>query len=172
MSWTIWLRVAVVTLVLVPFVQAATRFWARRVQVGGRHLRVLEACALGNDGRVYLVEVAGRVYALAAGAKGFQVVGEVNAPEVLLACAPGEGVGGGSPAVRGWAEGWLSRAAGLWRQWLGYWRRPGDQDGRETGDLQCPSSGRASALGVLEEQVARVRRLSEARDEGVGTFNR
>ncbi|HHW14567.1 MAG TPA: flagellar biosynthetic protein FliO, partial [Firmicutes bacterium] len=135
-----WLRVAAVTLVLVPFVQGATRFWARRVQAGGRHLRVLEACTLGNDGRVYLVEVAGRVYALAAGAKGVQVIAEVEAPELLFACGPGEGMGGVPPSLPEKLAGWLSQAAALWERWRG-------GRGEETAGPAAASGGRAEALG-------------------------
>lgn len=154
MSWTIWLRVVAVTVVLVPFVQLATRFWAERTQAGGRHLRVLEACNLGPDGRLYLVEVGGKVYALASAAKGIQVIDEVQAPEVLTELRSGEGVRGQGPGLWG-TPGWAAAAVDALRRVLG---APGARS-QEPGEWVRAAGTRA--VDVLQGHLARVRRVGQ-----------
>ncbi|MDI6870363.1 MAG: flagellar biosynthetic protein FliO [Bacillota bacterium] len=163
MSWLVWLRVVAVTAVLIPFVQISTRFWAERAQSGGRHLRVLETCSLGSDGRLHLVEVAGKVYALACGAKGIQVIGEVAAPEVLSELSRGEGVRTEVLPLAGQVTGWLAAGRALLRRLGG---------GRGDADLRGGNEARRRTVEALEGQLARLRRLSSAGDEAFAVGKR
>lgn len=163
MSWVMWLRVVAVTVVLIPFVQAATRFWAGRAQAGTRHLRVLEACSLGSEGRLYLVGVGDKVYALASGTKGIQVIDEVVTPEVLAELKKGEGV----PPERSQASGlarWVSAGA-VWAGRLLSGRKPG-------GFERLADDDENEAVRALQQQLARVRRVGSTGDEALAALKR
>ncbi|MGE5552329.1 MAG: flagellar biosynthetic protein FliO [Betaproteobacteria bacterium] len=159
MSWYLWLRVVAVTALLIPFVQFCTRFWAERAQIGGRHLKVLESCSLGSDGRLHLVEIAGKVYALSAGAKGIQIICEVEAPEALVDLRRGEGVRGERlPLVSNlvaWLTGTMCPPRRLRRQ---------EVAGSSWSDGERSPS---RAVDILAEQVQRLRRLGCPGDEAV-----
>lgn len=152
MSWLIWLRVVAVTVLLIPFVQLSTRFWAERSQLGGRHLRVLETCSLGPDGRLYLVEVGGKVYALASVAKGLQVIDEVTAPEVLSDLRRGEGVRAEVPSLVAPLANLVSQGAAVLRRTLGRdtagGRRAQDEAGRRAVELLAAQLHRVRRMGM------------------------
>lgn len=159
MSWLVWLRVVAVTVVLIPFVQMSTRFWAERSQPngGGRHLRLLESLSLGSDGRIYLVEVAGRVYAFLSGAKGFEVIGEVEAPDLLTQAHRGEGVRGDGLAMPSYLTSALAAATSLWHRLA---------EGREAGSGALDEDGNRT-VELLQAQLVRARQVGRAGDEAL-----
>jgi hypothetical protein len=123
---------------------------------------LLEACSLGNDGRVYLVEVAGKVYALLSGARGTQVIDEVEAPGLLAELRRGEGVRGGGVALPGLLMASLSSGLSWWRRLTerqGAMNRAGDEEANRTVEL-------------LQAQLARVRRMGRAGDEALAVGKR
>lgn len=135
-----------------PFVYLSTRFWAGRAAGGGRHLRVLESCALTNESRLQIVEIAGRIYVLAVGGKGVQVLEEVTAPETL---AELKSVAGVSPDVPGvmTAFSWLKRTIESWQT-------------RHAEALVVEDSG-PTDLEALRSQLERLRQLDAATGDEV-----
>lgn len=164
MSWLLWLRVVLVTVLLIPFVQLSTRLWAQKARPAGRQLRIRESLSLGGESRLHLLEVAGRVYLLSTGPQGAQVVDQLP-PEVLTALEAGEGVRGEEML---WGGGLLEEmlgpklAAGV--------RRGLEAAKRAVGALKSPGRARRSGTGeaegqgnpavaALERQLVRVKRL-------------
>ncbi|MGE5507366.1 MAG: flagellar biosynthetic protein FliO [Chitinophagales bacterium] len=164
MSWLLWLRVVLVTALLIPFVQLSTRLWALKARPAGRRLRLIESIGLGGEARLHLVEVAGRVYLVSSGPQGSQVIDHLP-PEVLSAVEAGEGVRGQDDL---WGADLLEQmlgptlAAGVRRGLAAVRQALSTVTGRAAklpSSLQGAAGESNPALVALEQQLARVRRL-------------
>lgn len=77
---------------------AAQRGWGRG---RGRHLRVLEALAVGRERNLLLIELAGKVYLVGSTGDQFSLLDRIEEPErleAILTTEPGQpGSGAGAP---------------------------------------------------------------------------
>lgn len=86
-----WLRVLAVLALLAPFVYLSTRLYGRSLSLRyqGRHLVVMESVAFGQNQRLVLIKVAGRVLLVGFGDHSTALIKEFDQAEFSEAGSTG-----------------------------------------------------------------------------------
>ncbi|MBO8127211.1 MAG: flagellar biosynthetic protein FliO [Firmicutes bacterium] len=80
-----WLRVVLITALLIPLVYLSTRFLGKRYAGGmrGRNFEILEALPVDQYNKLLLARLVDRLFVLSASPHGLEVIYEITDPEQL-----------------------------------------------------------------------------------------
>ncbi len=80
-----WLRVVLVTAVMIPLVYLFTRYFGRRFTgtMCGRNFAILEQFSVDQHNRLILARLINKFYVLSSSAKGLEVLVEITDPELV-----------------------------------------------------------------------------------------
>ena len=82
-----WLRVILITALIIPLVYISTRLFGRRYGGGlrGRNFEVVEVLSIDQQNKLVLAKIIDRFYVLSSSPQGLQIIFEVTDPEQINA---------------------------------------------------------------------------------------